>query len=41
MAQGGWFWWPWADRIAPAADAPAAATARDALSRLYCTQEAM
>ena len=25
MAQGGWFWWPWADRIAPATDVPAAA----------------
>jgi hypothetical protein len=25
MAQGGWFWWPWADRIAPADDVPAAA----------------
>jgi hypothetical protein len=25
MAQGGWFWWPWADRIAPAGDVPAAA----------------
>jgi hypothetical protein len=25
MAQAGWFWWPWADRIAPAADVPAAA----------------
>jgi hypothetical protein len=24
MAQGGWFWWPWADRIAPAEDIPAA-----------------
>ena len=25
MAQGGWFWWPWADRIGPACDVPAAA----------------
>ena len=25
MMQAGWFWWPWADRIAPAADVPAAA----------------
>src|ERR1017187_10751575 len=25
MADAEWFWWPWADRIAPAADAAAAA----------------
>jgi hypothetical protein len=25
MAEGGWFWWPWADRIAPLADVSAAA----------------
>jgi hypothetical protein len=27
MADAEWFWWPWADRIAPAAGAPAAAGA--------------
>jgi hypothetical protein len=25
VAQGEWFWWPWADRIGPADDVPAAA----------------
>jgi hypothetical protein len=25
LAQAEWFWWPWADRIAPAADVPGAA----------------
>lgn len=25
MAEGGWFWWPWAERIAPVADVAAAA----------------
>lgn len=25
MAEGGWFWWPWADRIAPVTDVAAAA----------------
>lgn len=27
MAYAEWFWWPWADRIAPAADVAAAADA--------------
>jgi hypothetical protein len=31
MAYAEWFWWPWADRIAPAADA---ATAADAIARV-------
>ncbi|MDX6390111.1 MAG: hypothetical protein QOJ73_1174 [Streptosporangiaceae bacterium] len=31
MAHAEWFWWPWADRIAPAADA---ATAADAIARV-------
>lgn len=31
MAHGEWFWWPWADRIAPAADV---ATAADAIARV-------
>jgi hypothetical protein len=25
LAQADWFWWPWADRISPVADVPAAA----------------
>jgi hypothetical protein len=25
MAEAGWFWWPWADRIAPVGDVCAAA----------------
>jgi hypothetical protein len=25
LAQAGWFWWPWRDRIGLAADVPAAA----------------
>ncbi|HUZ39288.1 MAG TPA: hypothetical protein VMV17_23440 [Streptosporangiaceae bacterium] len=25
MVDAGWFWWPWADRIAPLTDAAAAA----------------
>lgn len=25
MAEDGWFWWPWADRIAPVTDIAAAA----------------
>lgn len=25
MAEGGWFWWPWADRIAPVSDVATAA----------------
>lgn len=25
MVQAGWFWWPWADRIAPTADVDQAA----------------
>jgi hypothetical protein len=25
MAHAEWFWWPWADRIGPAGDVPAAA----------------
>ncbi len=25
LADAEWFWWPWADRIAPMADVPAAA----------------
>lgn len=25
MAEGGWFWWPWADRIGPVSDVRAAA----------------
>jgi len=31
MAAAEWFWWPWADRIAPAADVAAAA---DAIARV-------
>lgn len=31
MAHAEWFWWPWADRIAPAADV---ATAADAIARV-------
>ncbi len=31
MAYAEWFWWPWADRIAPAADV---ATAADAIARV-------
>ena len=31
MADAEWFWWPWADRIAPAADVAAAA---DAIARV-------
>jgi hypothetical protein len=31
MADAEWFWWPWADRIAPAADV---ATAADAIARV-------
>jgi len=31
---GGWFWWPWAERIAPDADVPAAATAVARVLRL-------
>lgn len=36
----GWYWWPWADRIAPAADT-AAAAARVASVLGYCGQPAM
>jgi hypothetical protein len=25
LAHANWFWWPWRNRIAPAADVPAAA----------------
>jgi len=25
MIEGGWYWWPWADRIAPLGDVTAAA----------------
>ena len=30
----GWFWWPWAERIAPDGDVPAAATAVAKVLRL-------
>jgi hypothetical protein len=34
MADAGWFWWPWADRIAGVADVPAAA---DLIARVLAT----
>ena len=31
MAEAGWFWWPWADRIAPVTDV---STAADRVARV-------
>ncbi|MGH3067266.1 MAG: hypothetical protein ACRDMI_01615 [Streptosporangiaceae bacterium] len=34
--EAGWFWWPWADRIAPVTDV---GTAADTIVRVLCSAD--